>query len=187
MDIKAKIEELVKKLLSDKKLMEKFERNPASVIEELVGVDLPDQQVNQLVEGIKAKIKLDQVGDVLGGIGKLFGKCSPRAAATAPPMPVGAIAHLFFRELPQHAAAPFLPPIRCHIGTVSVELCAQPFALCVFPIFPSSDFTNSGNPSFFIGINVFFHLKLFKVSNSQWTNRGNCCIIISLLCRRQKR
>ena len=40
----------------------------------LVGVDLPDQQVNQLIEGIKARIKLDQVGDVLGGIGKLFGK-----------------------------------------------------------------------------------------------------------------
>ena len=74
MDIKAKIEEVVKKLMSDKNLMEKFERNPVSVIEQLIGVDLPDQQVNQLIEGIKAKIKLDQVGDVLGGIGKLFGK-----------------------------------------------------------------------------------------------------------------
>ena len=74
MDIKAKIEEVVKKLLNDKSLMAKFERNPASVIEELVGIDLPDQQVNQLIEGIKAKIKLEQVGDVLGGIGKLFGK-----------------------------------------------------------------------------------------------------------------
>ena len=74
MDIKAKIEEVVKKLLADKSLMAKFERNPVSVIEELIGVDLPDQQVNQLIEGIKAKIKLDQVGDVLGGIGKLFGK-----------------------------------------------------------------------------------------------------------------
>ena len=74
MDIKAKIEEIVKKLLSDKKLMEKFDRNPASVIEELIGIDLPDDQVNQLVNGIKAKIKLDQVGDVLGGIGKLFSK-----------------------------------------------------------------------------------------------------------------
>ena len=70
MDIKAKIEEIVKKLLSDKKLMEKFDRNPASVIEELIGIDLPDDQVNQLVTGIKAKLKLDQVGDVLGGIGK---------------------------------------------------------------------------------------------------------------------
>ena len=74
MDIKAKIDEIVKKLLSDKTLMERFERNPASVIEQYIGIDLPDEQVNQLVEGIKAKIKLDQVGDVLGGIGKLFGK-----------------------------------------------------------------------------------------------------------------
>ena len=74
MDIKAKIEEIVKKLMSDKNLMAKFERNPVSVIEELIGIDLPDAQVNQLIEGIKAKIKLDQVGDVLGGIGKLFGK-----------------------------------------------------------------------------------------------------------------
>ena len=74
MDIKAKIEEIVQKLLSDKKLMEKFDKNPVSVIEELIGIDLPDNQVNQLVTGIKAKLKLDQVGDVLGGIGKLFGK-----------------------------------------------------------------------------------------------------------------
>ena len=74
MDIKAKIEQIVKKLLSDKTLMARFERNPASVIEEYVGIDLPDEQVNQLVEAIQAKIKLEQVGDVLGGIGKLFGK-----------------------------------------------------------------------------------------------------------------
>ena len=74
MDLKAKIEEIVKKLLADKTLMARFERNPASVIEEYVGIDLPDEQVNQLVEAIKAKIKLDQVSDVLGGIGKLFGK-----------------------------------------------------------------------------------------------------------------
>ncbi|MBR7179723.1 MAG: hypothetical protein IKD27_09460 [Oscillospiraceae bacterium] len=74
MDIKAKIEEIVKKLTSDKNLMAKFEKNPVSVIEQLIGIDLPDEQINQLIDGIKAKIKLDQVGDVLGGIGKLFGK-----------------------------------------------------------------------------------------------------------------
>ena len=74
MDIKAKIEQIVEKLKKDDKLLEKFNKNPAAVIEEYVGIDLPDDQVNQLVEGIKAKIKLDQVGDVLGGIGKLFGK-----------------------------------------------------------------------------------------------------------------
>ena len=74
MDIKAKIEQAVKKLLSDKNLMAKFEKNPASVIEELIGVDLPDDQVNQIIEGIKAKIKLDKLGDKLGGLGGLFGK-----------------------------------------------------------------------------------------------------------------
>ena len=42
MDIKAKIEEIVKKLAADKTLMARFERNPASVIEEYIGVDLPD-------------------------------------------------------------------------------------------------------------------------------------------------
>ncbi len=74
MDIKAKIEEIVKKLTSDKNLMAKFERNPASVLEELIGVDLPDDQVNQLIDGIKAKIKLDKVGDALGSLGGLFKK-----------------------------------------------------------------------------------------------------------------
>ena len=71
MDIKEKINEVVKDLLSDKDLMEKFNKNPASVIEKYVGMDLPDDLVNQLVEGIKAKIKIDKIGGALGG---LFGK-----------------------------------------------------------------------------------------------------------------
>ena len=71
LNIKEKIDELVKKLTGDKALMAKFEKNPVSVIEELVGVDLPDDQLGQLVDGIKAKVKLDKVGDMLGG---LFGK-----------------------------------------------------------------------------------------------------------------
>ena len=74
MDIKKKIEEVVKKLLSDKNLMEKFEKNPVKVIEELVGVDLPDDQVNALIKGIQAKLTADKVGDALGALGGLFGK-----------------------------------------------------------------------------------------------------------------
>lgn len=74
MDIKEKIEKAAKKLLNDKNLMAKFERNPVAVIEELIGVDLPDDLVNEVIDGIKAKITLDKVGDALGGLGKLFGK-----------------------------------------------------------------------------------------------------------------
>jgi hypothetical protein len=72
-DIKAKIEQIAKKLMSDKTLMQRFEKNPASVIEEYVGVDLPDDLVNQIVEGVKAKLTVDKVGDALEGLGKLFG------------------------------------------------------------------------------------------------------------------
>lgn len=74
MEIKEKIEKVVKKLLSDDKLMEKFEKNPAKVIEELLGVDLPDDLVNQIIEGVKAKISLEKVGDALGTLSSLFGK-----------------------------------------------------------------------------------------------------------------
>lgn len=74
MDIKAKIEEVVKKLTSDKDLLAKFEKNPVSVIEELVGIDLPDDQVNQLINGIKAKLNLDKLSGALSGLGGLFGK-----------------------------------------------------------------------------------------------------------------
>ena len=74
MDIKAKIDQVVKKLTADKALLNKFNTNPVAVIEELVGMDLPDDLVNQLIDGIKAKLTLDKVGDVLGGLGKLFNK-----------------------------------------------------------------------------------------------------------------
>lgn len=74
MDIKEKIEAMVKKLLSDKNLMEKFEKNPVKVVEELLGVDLPDDMVNQIIDGVKAKINLDKVGDALKGLSGLFGK-----------------------------------------------------------------------------------------------------------------
>ncbi len=73
-DIKEKIEQIAKKLLSDKTLMARFEKNPTSVIEEYVGIDLPDDVVNKLVDGIKAKIAAGKVGDALEGLGKLFGK-----------------------------------------------------------------------------------------------------------------
>lgn len=71
MDIKAKIEEIVEKIKNDKQILAKFEKDPASVIEELIGVDLPNDQVNDLVDAIKAKLTVDKLGGALGG---LFGR-----------------------------------------------------------------------------------------------------------------
>ena len=74
MDIKEKIESVVKNLLDDKKLLENFEKNPVKVIEQLLGVDLPDDLVEKIIDGVKAKISLDKVGDALEALGGLFGK-----------------------------------------------------------------------------------------------------------------
>ena len=74
MDIKKKIQEVVDKLLANDNLMEKFQKNPVSVIEDLLGVDLPDEMVKKVVEGVKAQISLDKVGDALGALGNLFKK-----------------------------------------------------------------------------------------------------------------
>lgn len=51
MDIKTKIEEIVNKIQKDPKLMDKFQKNPTGAIEELIGVDLPDDQINGIVNG----------------------------------------------------------------------------------------------------------------------------------------
>ena len=71
MDIKAKIDELVDKIKSDKQLGAKFQKDPVSTVEELIGVDLPNDQVEKVVEAVKAKINRDKLGSKLGG---LFGK-----------------------------------------------------------------------------------------------------------------
>lgn len=74
MDIKAKAAELVEKIQKNPKLLNEFKENPVKVVEELIGLDLPDDQIKQLAELIKAKIDLDKAGDLLKGIGGLFKK-----------------------------------------------------------------------------------------------------------------
>ncbi len=71
MDIKKKIEELLDKLKNDDELREQFLKDPVKTAEKLLGVDLPEEQLRQIVEGVKAKINFDQAGKFIGG---LFGK-----------------------------------------------------------------------------------------------------------------
>jgi len=73
-DIKALIEEAVEKLKADPALLKKFDDEPIKVLEKLFDVDLPEDKLQPLVDGIKAKLSVDKLGDALGGLGKLFGK-----------------------------------------------------------------------------------------------------------------
>lgn len=72
--VKDKIDQIAVKIKNDSKLADKFQKDPIGTVESLLDVDLPNEQLEPLVEGIKAKLDLDKLGDMLGGLGKLFGK-----------------------------------------------------------------------------------------------------------------
>ena len=72
--IKKKIEEVLDKVKNDKNFASKFTKDPVKALEDLLGVDLPDDQINAIVSGVKAKLTVDKLGDVAGALGGLFGK-----------------------------------------------------------------------------------------------------------------
>ena len=74
MDIKKMVDKLVDKIKDDPSLLAEFKSEPVPVIEKLVGIDLPDAEIEKLAELIKAKIDLDKAADLIGGLGSLFGR-----------------------------------------------------------------------------------------------------------------
>ncbi len=58
MDIKEKIEEIVAKLQGDEGLRSSFASDPIKAIEGLLGVDLPDEAIKQVIDGVKEKLGL---------------------------------------------------------------------------------------------------------------------------------
>lgn len=71
-DIKAKVDEIVKKLQANPAQLKNFQKDPVKTLEGMVGVDLPDEKLQPLVTGIKAKLAAGGLGDALDGLKKLF-------------------------------------------------------------------------------------------------------------------
>lgn len=74
MDIKARVEDLAEQIRKNPALLKEFRESPVKAVEAIVGMDLPDAQINQLAEMVKAKLDLDKAGDLLKGLGGLFQK-----------------------------------------------------------------------------------------------------------------
>jgi len=83
--VKDKIEDIVKKIKSDPALLKNFKDDPIKTVESLIGIDLPDDIVKKIVDGVKDKIgsgkkeakkdaKKDDKKDGLGGILNMFKK-----------------------------------------------------------------------------------------------------------------
>ncbi len=74
MDIKAKIEEITDKVKNDKDFAKDFKNDPVKAVESIIGVDLPDDKLESIVDGIKAKVSVDDVKDKIGDIFDKFKK-----------------------------------------------------------------------------------------------------------------
>ena len=54
--LKTKAESLVKSITGDKDLLASFTKDPIGTLEKKLGIDLPDEQINQLIKMIKEKL-----------------------------------------------------------------------------------------------------------------------------------
>ena len=74
LDIKEKVEEIVEKVKGDENLQKSFKADPVKAVEKLLGIDLPDELLQKIVAGVKAKLNLDNLGGIGSALGSLLGK-----------------------------------------------------------------------------------------------------------------
>lgn len=72
-DIKEMIENIVEEITKNENLKEDFEKEPVKVIERVVGVDLPDELLEKVIDDVKAKITVEQVADAVEAVSDLVG------------------------------------------------------------------------------------------------------------------
>ena len=78
MDIQKIISDLLENLTDNEELRKQFDLDPVKVVEKLLNIDLPDEQINAVIDAVKAKLTIDDAkeiaGKLLGGLGGLFGR-----------------------------------------------------------------------------------------------------------------
>ncbi|MBE5933366.1 MAG: hypothetical protein E7263_08110 [Lachnospiraceae bacterium] len=72
MGIVDQVKDTVEKITKDENLMKEFKNDPIKAVEKVLGKDLPDDTIEKVVDGVKAKISMEKAGDMLGSLKKLF-------------------------------------------------------------------------------------------------------------------
>lgn len=68
MDVKEQITKAVEKITRDKNLQEQFQKEPVKALESVLGVDLPDEIAEQVIQGVKAKLTADKVSGAVDAL-----------------------------------------------------------------------------------------------------------------------
>lgn len=72
-DIKGQINKLIEEISKNPNIKEQFEKEPVKAIENVIGIDLPDDVVMKIIDGVKAGLTMDGVSkaaDTLMGMFK---------------------------------------------------------------------------------------------------------------------
>lgn len=64
-EVKKKIEEIIKKVTTDKDFAKEFKKDPVTAVEKVLGVDLPNDKINAIIDGVKAKMTVDTAKDMM--------------------------------------------------------------------------------------------------------------------------
>lgn len=70
MNMNEMVQQLIAKVQKDPKLLDQLTAHPTKTIEQLIGVDFPDEQVDEVIKKVLANVSTDKIGDVLGGLFK---------------------------------------------------------------------------------------------------------------------
>ncbi len=72
MDITAMVKDAVEKITKDGDLTKAFQKDPVDTVKKVAGDKVPAEAIDKIVDGVKAKIKVDNAAGALGAIKKLF-------------------------------------------------------------------------------------------------------------------
>ncbi len=72
MDIKEQITQVIERVAKDDGLRSEFQKDPIKAVEQVLGVDLPDEAIEKIIQGVKAKLTADKVAGAVDSLKKLF-------------------------------------------------------------------------------------------------------------------
>ena len=72
MDVTAMVKDAVEKITKDGDLTKAFQADPTATVKKVCGDKVPAEAIDKVVDGVKAKIKLDSAAGALGSLKKLF-------------------------------------------------------------------------------------------------------------------
>lgn len=68
MDVKEQIMKVADKIAKDKELQAQFQKEPVKALESVLGIDLPDDIVEQVIQGVKAKLMTDKMAGAVDSL-----------------------------------------------------------------------------------------------------------------------